>query len=223
MLILKITKCFINSKCKHKGFLSLNPCCNFYFSDSCSFPAECYFRGNQFMQFRSEQCFRNSQIWLKKIQTLDEVLTWKPRNTWNHAYDQYSSSALFLLQQKKHFNTSSAFWFWCWIARYIWFWVQTPNYQKLLLAFELPFWVLYCGRGLLHLAANIRSVWKVSWHLTCCSLTSSREMIELNVDANNDFLSLSSYTYCGILRSEAEKVICGRPMYQVLKCNFSGN
>lgn len=158
----------------------------------------------------------------KKIQTLGEVLTWKPRNTWNNEYDQYSSSALFLLQQQKHFNISSGFWFWCWIARHIWFWVQTPNYQKLLLAFKMVFWVLYCGR-LLHPAANLRSVWKVSWHLTCCSLTPSREMIELNVVANHDFLSLSSNTSCGILIPETEKVICDRAMYQVQKCNFSGN
>lgn len=117
MLILTITKYFINSKCKCKGFLSLIPWCSFYFYDSCSFPAECYFQGSQFMHFRSEQCFGNSKIWLKKYKTSSEVLSWRPRNARSHVYDQHSSPfLLFLLQEQKH-NTSSAFWFWCWIAR----------------------------------------------------------------------------------------------------------
>lgn len=109
-LILMITKGFINSKCKHKGFFFLIPWCSFYFYDSCSFPAECYFQGSQFMRFRREQCFGSSQIWLKKYKTLSEVVTRRPRNARNRAYDQYSSPFLvFLLREKKHFHTLPAF------------------------------------------------------------------------------------------------------------------
>lgn len=62
------------------------------------------------MRFRREQCFGNSQIWLKKYKTLSEVVTRRPRNARNRAYDQYSSPfLLFLLREKKHFHTLSTF------------------------------------------------------------------------------------------------------------------
>lgn len=127
---LTIAKCFINSKCKRREFLSLIPWCNFYSYNSCSFPAECYFQGSQFMHFRSEQCFGNSPIWLKKYKTLSEVPTWRPRNARNDAHDHYSSSFLpFLLQEQKHFNDLSGFF------------VLMLNYQRcLILSLNSTLW-----------------------------------------------------------------------------------
>lgn len=152
-----IAKCFINLKCKRRGFLSLIPWCNFYFYNSCSFPAECYFQGSQFMHFRSEQCFRKSPIWLKKYKTLSEVPKWRPRNARSHAHAHCLSSFLpFLLQEQKHFNDLWGFFVVVLMLNYQRCLILsvTPHYEGRLWGCEVP---SVMGGGLLWM--NLRSFW----------------------------------------------------------------